>query len=199
MCVGLGCNCGLGSHYKAKVGALSKHQCFALSWNTILLPFTLNETVSVMGYLQFSGRITVRWKQAPHLTTFAPTRFPAFVLRSISASSSFYHILLSFLIYLLACRHHLISTSMHPSSLYIPHFLRPLSSYIFPFKRKGIRSSLSSSPFYFLFLMFFLFFIPSPFFSFVWHSFLSYFSSVSYIFSLLTIAWWARGLVQLRT
>lgn len=30
----------------------------------------------------------------------------------------FYHILLSFLIYLLACRHHLISTSMHPSSIY---------------------------------------------------------------------------------
>jgi len=45
-------------------------------------------------------------------------RYPAFVLRSISASSSFYHILLSFLIYFLACRHHLISTSMLPSSIY---------------------------------------------------------------------------------
>ena len=45
--------------------------------------------------------------------------------------------------------------------LYIPHFQRPLSSYGFPLK-KG-KSSLSSSPLHFLFLMFFLCFILSVF------------------------------------
>ena len=47
-------------------------------------------------------------------------------------------------------------------SLYIPHFRRPLSSYTLSLRKKG-KSSLSSSPLHFLFLMFFLCFILSAF------------------------------------
>lgn len=149
-----------------------------------------------MGYLHAfihsnSKHITVRWRKTPASPRHWRSRFPAFVLCSISASSSFYHIFLSFLIYFLACRHHLISTSMHPSSLYIPHFQRPLSSYIFPKEKKNVFVVIITIlfPFFFFFDVLPLPHSLSLFFCFVWCSFFQLvFSSVSCILYFLFIS-----------